>query len=682
MVTKIANKNILCSSQIHRYLKDAVESASATVEADKTELYFLAVTANGRDLLFLDKAEMELKNYDSVEEGTSVASLAVRERHTLLVHAPFDDPRFPKGAGVKSNGDVTSVICVPIIPASDDIVAVVEFIKTHSTFTTQDLQAANVILYWMAACFNEINLMKIIHTQQRLNDFLLSTTKVMFDEITSIDVLVQSIMSATKNLISADRCALFLVDKERNQLFADYFDEGYDSLGATIFNRKSQIRFDREKGIAGFVAQSGQTVNIKDAYNDPRFNREIDKATGYKTRNILCMPIISKSEIVGVVQMVNCMAGDHFTNADVSSFKMLSVYCALAIHYARLYSLLHTQQAQYKVAVDVLKYHLPEIQEEAHKLMLQPVLPQNKIPPTFESYDFEPGDYCEILPNLFFHIIRDIMDIETVNMTKLCRFVLTVRKNYRPVIYHNWYHGFAVAHSVWCMVRNCSGVFTRQEKIALVIAGICHDLDHRGYNNAFFQKLNLPLASLYSTSVMEQHHYRQTVTILQSEGHDIFSDFDPIEYKEILDMIRENIMATDLALYFINQKSISQELKDGKFDITNLDMRRQLRSLMMTGADLCSICKPWDIQVKTANLIYQEFYSQGDEERKHGVDPLPMMDRLKMEEIPKQQLGFIDFICSPLFRTLSEIVPGTKALMEGCFSNRVKWQEMTDQSKK
>lgn len=49
----------------------------------------------------------------------------------------------------------------------------------------------------------------------------------------------------------------------------------------------------------------------------------------------------------------------------------------------------------------------------------------------------------------------------------------------------------------------------------MIIAAICHDVDHRGYNNAFFQKTHQPLAALYTTSVMEQHHYKQTVTILQ-----------------------------------------------------------------------------------------------------------------------------------------------------------------------
>lgn len=74
--------------------------------------------------------------------------------------------------------------------------------------------------------------------------------------------------------------------------------------------------------------------------------------------------------------------------------------------------------------------------------------------------------------------------------------------------------------------------------MALIIGGLCHDVDHRGYNNDFFKKLNLPLANLYTTSVMEQHHYKQTITILHSEGQDIFSFLTSEEHKEVLELVR------------------------------------------------------------------------------------------------------------------------------------------------
>lgn len=64
-------------------------------------------------------------------------------------------------------------------------------------------------------------------------------------------------------------------------------------------------------GIAGTVAQTKNTVNIKNAYEDPRFNSEIDQKTGYKTKNILSMPICNyEGDVIGVAQIINKKTGE------------------------------------------------------------------------------------------------------------------------------------------------------------------------------------------------------------------------------------------------------------------------------------------------------------------------------------------------------------------------------------
>jgi len=422
-----------------------------------------------------------------------------------------------------------------------------------------------------------------------------------------------------------------------------------------------------------------QVVNIPEAYEDPRFNPEVDKITGYKTRNILCMPIISKDSVVGVVQLINSTKGEHFTNADENAFKMFSVYCAMALHYSRLFNLLSRQQNQYKVALEVLQYHITCKDDEMNKLINDPELEEEDLPENFHVFDFCAYGHADELPKLFLNMICDLFGNDTFEKEKLCRFTLTVRRNYRNIAYHNWEHGFHVAHSLWCMIRENPGIFTKFEKMALLMAGICHDVDHRGYNNAYFTKQKLPLASLYSTSVMEQHHYKHTVTILQMEGQDIFAFMTPNEYRDMLELIRHCIISTDLALYFSNQKNLKKQLDDGDFQINNGSARKQTISLMMTGADLCAISKPWFSQGMTVDFLYEEFYEQGDEEKSKGIDPLPMMDRDLLHERPKQQVGFIDFICEPLYSTLVEILPGTKPLLDGCLESREGWTKVLEE---
>ena len=97
-------------------------------------------------------------------------------------------------------------------------------------------------------------------------------------------------------MLGCDRCSLFLLDSERQEL-ASYFVDGF-----------SKLTLSASEGIAGLVASTGSVLNISDAYSDKRFNSRIDELSGYRTRNLLCFPIRAQSEILGVCQMINKVA--------------------------------------------------------------------------------------------------------------------------------------------------------------------------------------------------------------------------------------------------------------------------------------------------------------------------------------------------------------------------------------
>jgi len=111
-------------------------------------------------------------------------------------------------------------------------------------------------------------------------------------------------------------------------------------------------------------------------------------------------------------------------------------------------------------------------------------------------------------------IIEGMAGIPKIETDMLYRFTLTVRKNYRRVPYHNWVHGFSVAHWVYQSFKDTDH-FSPLEKFSIYVAGLCHDLDHRGTNNQFLINSSAPLAAIYSTSPLEHHHFKQTVSILQ-----------------------------------------------------------------------------------------------------------------------------------------------------------------------
>ena len=108
-----------------------------------------------------------------------------------------------------------------------------------------------------------------------------------------------------RKLIHCERCALFLLDKSTNEL---YFKPvaGSDSSNTKYSTDVKEIRIPSTQGVAGWVATHKQMLNIKDVSKDSRFYSGVDKMTSFKTRTILCMPVISSTDdLIGVVQMVN-----------------------------------------------------------------------------------------------------------------------------------------------------------------------------------------------------------------------------------------------------------------------------------------------------------------------------------------------------------------------------------------
>jgi len=113
-----------------------------------------------------------------------------------------------------------------------------------------------------------------------VNDFLLTVVKSIFQEMISMDTLIVQIMNQAQKLVNADRASLFLVDSKTKQLYARIFDVSggvVSEVKQAPQDVRDKARFPIGKGIAGFVADTAQILNIRRAYEDERFNPAIDE---------------------------------------------------------------------------------------------------------------------------------------------------------------------------------------------------------------------------------------------------------------------------------------------------------------------------------------------------------------------------------------------------------------------
>ena len=127
------------------------------------------------------------------------------------------------------------------------------------------------------------------------------------------------------------------------------------------------------------------------------------------------------------------------------------------------------------------------------------------------------------------------------------------------------------------------------ECLSLVIACLCHDLDHRGTNNTFQIKSNNSLATLYSTSTMEHHHFDQCLMILNTPGNQILGNLSKDEFKSVIRVVEDSILATDLAVYFKRRGDTFQLLESGKLDWSLHEHKSLLRGKLLFSLSIFSI---------------------------------------------------------------------------------------------
>jgi phosphoserine phosphatase len=139
-----------------------------------------------------------------------------------------------------------------------------------------------------------------------------------------LDVLLGTIVEATCEVLDCDRATIFLFDPETDELYS------------RVAKGVEAIRFPADKGIAGQAAQERACINVPDAYADARFNPEVDKRTGYRTRNLLTFPLENiQGDLIGVLQALNKRERP-FGEPDEELARALSAQAGVALDRGRL----------------------------------------------------------------------------------------------------------------------------------------------------------------------------------------------------------------------------------------------------------------------------------------------------------------------------------------------------------
>jgi HD-GYP domain-containing protein (c-di-GMP phosphodiesterase class II) len=170
--------------------------------------------------------------------------------------------------------------------------------------------------------------------RERLHIILKSISSIANER--DVDKLLILLADMGRDLIGADACTLWLLDTKK------------DELWSRVSHGLKEVRIPASHGIAGYVARSGKPEIINDPYADRRFDQNVDKQTGYRTRSIIALPINnSEGDIIGVFQAVNKITEDGgFTQQDLEHFLVAATYTGKQLESVLLQEEIETTQRE------------------------------------------------------------------------------------------------------------------------------------------------------------------------------------------------------------------------------------------------------------------------------------------------------------------------------------------------
>jgi len=276
------------------------------------------------------------------------------------------------------------------------------------------------------------------------------------------------------------------------------------------------------------------------------------------------------------------------------------------------------------------------------------------------------------LPVVTENALKDLQLISELelNETKLTRFLKTIQDAYLKLPYHNYLHAADVAQTSYYMCTEGNLVnaisVSKLGVLALIIGAAIHDVSHPGVTGKFITAISGPLAIQYNDqSPLENMHLSKAFTIWNDPKQNFTERMPRIMYKDLRKMIIDMVLATDNDLHFNLVAKLSDLASSGELtanrpkpaERTSEHNTRprglsseaaqytpmkpwQLLTLQITlhAADISGPAKPWDVHTKWTALVMEEFYNQGDEERKLGVPITFAFDRHNKVPLPKFQM--------------------------------------------
>jgi len=299
----------------------------------------------------------------------------------------------------------------------------------------------------------------------------------------------------------------------------------------------------------------------------------------------------------------------------------------------------------------------------------------------FDIFKFNSDCYNNsvyVLMNYYFQFYQ--WDKLKVSEKKYQNLVYNIQKNYNDNPYHNAIHAADVTNTLFFLYEKLDVIYitnpSNLDVLVSLLSCATHDLDHPGNNNNFEINTKSLLALTYNDkSVLENYHLFLFFNLLMNDKMNIFADFDIENVKMIRKQFISIIIATDMMNHKNDFKKLQETIIEKDFNFDKKENKEFMITQLVHFADISNGTKPFNIYKRWVDLLFNEFFKQGDNEKSLGI-PISMLCDREKTFIPESQVFFISFITYDFTKAFTKIFPKFEILIETLETNKKIWENL------
>ncbi|EAY20657.1 3'5'-cyclic nucleotide phosphodiesterase family protein [Trichomonas vaginalis G3] len=613
--------------------------------------------------------------------NTGIVGVTATTGEIQVVNNAYEDPRFDSSVDKKTGFKTRNIITVPIFNNRGEIAGVTELMNkiTSDAFTEDDV---SLLRGFNVFCGIALDNSRLYQASTELTKQVSSFIEVSsgLTKNTTMRNICESILQNAINICEAKSGILYLLDgnEKITPLISLNTNRETDQLivKRCIENKSTVVMtFDEVNEYLGKT--KGPPKQDKSlSHQLSRVNAAMSRRIlpDMFTENSICLIPLKSSDgnVLGVMEV------DTTSKLMTESQKLLecfAVFASVSLERNHLKDIAQLGSHEAELKQQMTR----DERDSTTNIPVHLHLPQRTVTQlwtiNFDSLDWTDIGYFQVV----FAIFSRFNLQQTFNVTneKLYRFLIELRAGYRPVPYHNWAHAVDVLQFTAYQVHisHLDEKIPKVELFALLVAAICHDLNHDGFTNDYNVKAETPLGILFKNqSVMEMHHCEVTIDIMSNDQCNLFSALPPQQFKQVWNLVINLILATDMAKHF----TILQEfntLIDGKtFSMENENHRHLLLQLIIKVGDLSNVSRPFDLANRWCAVLCEEFFRQGDLEMARGMQYSSALNDREHLNKEKSQIGFYTSVCLPLYQSVAKVLPQLESNVVQVESNLETWK--------